>query len=285
MAGRPVSLLRPASASTSRRLTYAQIEALWIKNGGKASLAPVMAAIAMAESGGRTDAHNPNPPDDSYGLWQINYYGDMRAGRTKQFGSPAQLLADPNLQAKAAIALEREQGLDRAWSTYHYGNYLHYLDPSATPDPTGLPAGGGAPGVDVTAAASMVADTSGCLVSIPVVGCVMSKGQGRAVLGALLLTGGAIVGGAGLIVLAAYGLQRTGALDQAAKAASVVPGAGGVAATLRTASTAAQGRPRPGADKARAAKRSAARARVEARRGAGRERIAGDGGEGEGGGS
>jgi hypothetical protein len=29
-------------------------------------------AIAMRESRGNTAAHNPVPPDDSYGLWQIN---------------------------------------------------------------------------------------------------------------------------------------------------------------------------------------------------------------------
>lgn len=104
-------------------LSFTQIEQLWIANGGSAALAPVMAAIAIAESGGRTDAHNPKPPDDSYGLWQINYYGNLRSGRTQRYGSPDQLVADPNLQARAAISLAGNGSGLRNWTTYTSGAY------------------------------------------------------------------------------------------------------------------------------------------------------------------
>jgi hypothetical protein len=118
------------------RLSYSQIQTLWINNGGSKTLAPIMAAIAIAESGGRTDALNSKAPDYSVGLWQINYYGSMLAGRTKAYGSPAQLMADPNRQAKAAISILHGQGLG-AWSTYTSGAYKPYLHGSSTaPLPT-----------------------------------------------------------------------------------------------------------------------------------------------------
>lgn len=95
------------NSDTSQTLNFAQIEALWVANGGPAAWAPTMAAIAYEESGGNTAALNDNSStgDYSVGLWQINYFGDLLNSRTTQFGSPSTLQADPNAQAKAAIAL------------------------------------------------------------------------------------------------------------------------------------------------------------------------------------
>ena len=42
-------------------LTYAQLEGLWIANGGNRAVAPLAAAIAEAESSGRTDVTSANP--------------------------------------------------------------------------------------------------------------------------------------------------------------------------------------------------------------------------------
>jgi|GEM_PF-6012685 len=69
---------------------------------------------------------------------------------------------------------------------------------------------------------------------LPVAGhvCILTQGQGRAILGSLLLASGAIVGGVGLLILAAYGLKHTGAAGTLADAAAAVPGAGGVAGKL-----------------------------------------------------
>ncbi len=39
---------------------YAQLEGLWEDAGGSKALAPIMAAIAMAESGGDSGARNPS---------------------------------------------------------------------------------------------------------------------------------------------------------------------------------------------------------------------------------
>lgn len=60
--------------------------------------------------------------------------------------------------------------------------------------------------------------------------CLLTYGQARALLGGLLLTAGGIVSAGGLIILASYGIKRSGALDQVAAAAGVIPGAGGIAA-------------------------------------------------------
>lgn len=86
-----------------------------------------MSAIAMAESSGRTDAHNPIPPDDSYGLWQINMIGSEGASRRAALGiSSNTQLYDPAVNARAAAVILREQG-PTAWSTYSSGAYAKYL--------------------------------------------------------------------------------------------------------------------------------------------------------------
>src|SRR5205823_9834141 len=45
-----------AGTVASSKLSYQAIESLWTSAGGSKALAPVMAAIAIAESGGRPDA-------------------------------------------------------------------------------------------------------------------------------------------------------------------------------------------------------------------------------------
>lgn len=241
----------------SSRLSYQAIESLWTSAGGPKALAPVMAAIAIAESGGRPDALNDTAPDYSVGLWQINYYGSMRAGRTREFGSPSALMASPTAQARAAVAIYRQQGLG-AWSTYTSGAYRKYLN-GADYSGGGSDVSGGTVtnGTDAsaTATAASYKDDPKCLfgMDIPVVGgvCILTKGQARAILGALLIGAGGIITGAGLIILASYGLKATGALDGVAKAAAVVPGAGGLAARAVSASGALKAGPKPRPKKAK----------------------------------
>ena len=93
-------------------MTFDQIEQLWVQNGGDPNWAPFMAGIAIAESGGNTQALNNTPAtgDYSVGLWQINYFQSLAPGRTALYGSPTDLLADPNKQAKAAINLFGQNG-------------------------------------------------------------------------------------------------------------------------------------------------------------------------------
>jgi hypothetical protein len=127
--------------------TYDQIYQLWLANGGQPELADTMAAIALAESSGSVTACNLTPPDYSFGLWQINYIGANYPGRAARYGTPDELLADPNLQARAAIDLAAGgRGLGN-WSTYTNGAYRQYL--RGTAPPSGAGGGtpdGGAPG-------------------------------------------------------------------------------------------------------------------------------------------
>jgi len=84
-------------------------------------------AIAMAESGGNTRAHNQRPPDDSYGLWQINMYGTLATARRVMFGIAANdQLFDPTVNARAALMIRRGQGWT-AWSVYTSGAYKKHL--------------------------------------------------------------------------------------------------------------------------------------------------------------
>jgi cell wall-associated NlpC family hydrolase len=88
-----------------------QLGQLWIAAGGPPSMAHLMSAIAMAESGGRAMAHNPS---GAAGLWQIlglpfpgNPYNEFT-------------------NARMAVDKWRSQGLG-AWSTYTNGAYLQFM--------------------------------------------------------------------------------------------------------------------------------------------------------------
>lgn len=90
-------------------------------------------AVAWAESGLVLTTHNDVPPDDSYGLWQINYIGSLRAGRIKRYGQPEEMY-DAHKVAIAALDLSNK-GTDwpSNWSTANsqHGKpaaYLAHLD-------------------------------------------------------------------------------------------------------------------------------------------------------------
>lgn len=93
------------------------------------SEATVMTAVALAESGGNERAHNRNAAtrDDSYGLWQINMYGDLGPRRRRQYGlaSNAELF-DPTRNAVIAGDIYRSQG-KAAWGAYRDDRYRRYL--------------------------------------------------------------------------------------------------------------------------------------------------------------
>lgn len=107
-------------------MNAAQLQAVLRQAGWPEDLLVTMAAVALAESGGNPRSHNPVPPDDSYGLWQINMIGSLGPQRRAQFGiSSNSALYDPLTNARAALAIFRSQGL-RAWSTYSNGAYGRY---------------------------------------------------------------------------------------------------------------------------------------------------------------
>jgi murein DD-endopeptidase MepM/ murein hydrolase activator NlpD len=82
--------------------------------------AVIMAAIAKAESGGKSGELNNNPKtgDLSYGLWQINMIGSLGPARLKEFGiSRYEDLFDPATNAKAAYKVYKSSGYG-SWSVY-----------------------------------------------------------------------------------------------------------------------------------------------------------------------
>jgi hypothetical protein len=86
-------------------------------------------AVAMAESGGDPHAHNPVPPDNSYGLWQINMIGALGPDRRHEFHLDANKeLFDPETNAKAAFAISGKGDSFQPWTTYTSGAYKKYLD-------------------------------------------------------------------------------------------------------------------------------------------------------------
>ena len=112
--------------------SYAQLEQLWIGAGGSKALAPVMAAIAEAESSGNSQAYNAS---GASGLWQI-----LGAVNPSDQGN----LFNPQVNAKEALLKYNTQGLG-AWVTYTSGAYKQYLQGNVPP--SALTGGGPPPGV------------------------------------------------------------------------------------------------------------------------------------------
>jgi hypothetical protein len=183
------------------KLTYSQLEGEWIQAGGQASLAPLMAAIALAESGGQTNSLNPNDnhgTQSSYGLWQIS------TGTHKE---PDPNWADPVTNAKLAIGKLKSQGL-AAWGTYSSGAYKPFLKNGVPPTSVGV---GTTPVSDPTTAGDTF-DSVDCAwqMKLPVAGqtCIATKVQVRAIVGVLLLGGGVVVGVFGVIAVAALSFKK-----------------------------------------------------------------------------
>ena len=105
--------------------------------------------VALAESQGNTTAHNTKPPDNSYGLWQINMYGNLGPARRSQYGiSSNDALYDPATNARAAARVYNDAGRSfTPWSVYSSGRYLGYMPRAlkAVNDMTTLGLGGGTP--------------------------------------------------------------------------------------------------------------------------------------------
>lgn len=118
--------------------SYAQLEAAWINAGGPHVMAPIMAAIALAESHppGRTDVadtHALNPNDNngtqsSYGAWQIS---------NGTHAPPAANWNDLNENAKLAVDKFHSQGLG-AWGTYTSGLWRQFYKTGVAPSSSGI---------------------------------------------------------------------------------------------------------------------------------------------------
>jgi hypothetical protein len=114
-------------------LSQSEIYSLAKSVGLSDSRAKVAAAIAMAESGGDPNAHNSKPPDDSYGLWQINMLGAMGPNRRAHLGLKDNAeLHNPQINAKAMKWISQDGGNFSPWSTYTNGSYLKFLNNPVT---------------------------------------------------------------------------------------------------------------------------------------------------------
>jgi hypothetical protein len=109
-------------------LSKAELGSLASGAGFKGDEIPVIVAIALAESGGNPKAHNATPPDDSYGLLQINMLGALGPARRKQYGlSTNTALYDPATNFRVGYGIYKGSGF-KAWTTYTRGTYKKYLD-------------------------------------------------------------------------------------------------------------------------------------------------------------
>lgn len=122
------------------QFTYAQLMCVWTQAGGSAQTAAMAAAIAMAESGGRSNASNSNSNGSiDRGLWQIN----SSNGSLSTF--------DIMGNARAAVQMSNNGTNWRPWCTAYSdgacgtrgGGYLgsgapyqKFLAPNTTPDCT-----------------------------------------------------------------------------------------------------------------------------------------------------
>jgi hypothetical protein len=98
-------------------------------------------AVALAESGGNTRAHNTRPPDNSYGLWQINMFGPLGPARRRRFGiDDNDELFRPEVNARAMAIISSRGRFWRAWTTYTGGSYRSRL-PEARKAARGLLSG------------------------------------------------------------------------------------------------------------------------------------------------
>ncbi|WP_370964382.1 NlpC/P60 family protein [Amycolatopsis sp. cg9] len=100
------------------RFTAEQIYGFAREAGFSPDRAATMTAIALAESGGSSGAHNPHG-EDSRGLWQINVRSHAALGRGD--------LYDPLTNAKAAYAVSHGGADISPWTTTHGGLSARYL--------------------------------------------------------------------------------------------------------------------------------------------------------------
>lgn len=112
--------------------TTAELAALYAAANGLNPLSQhvqIMAAIATAESGGRSNAKNPN--SSATGLWQVLQSHSRDAGWP--FGSAVSSFTNPVTNARMAEYIYRKQGYG-AWTTYTSGAYKRYLSGASSPN-------------------------------------------------------------------------------------------------------------------------------------------------------
>jgi len=118
-------LVLPGSAA---RLAPERIYAYGRRAGFSHSEAVTATAIALAESGGHPRAHNPNPPDDSYCLMQINMLGPLGPERRATYHLRSNTdLYDPATCMRVAYGISAGGSNWQPWTTYTSGAYREHL--------------------------------------------------------------------------------------------------------------------------------------------------------------
>ena len=90
----------------------------------------LMTAIALAESGGRSDAYNPNRStgDKSYGLWQINMIDKLGPDRRQKYGlATNEELFDPEKNLEVAYDMSGGGTNFGPWSTWKRGEHKPFM--------------------------------------------------------------------------------------------------------------------------------------------------------------
>ena len=138
-AGLLFCLLFAPVKTMAQNLNFEQLRSLALQAGFEPDVAPTMAAISLAESGGNPNAHNPVYPDNSYGLTQVNMIDIEEEGyllgaeRRARYGLDSnEQLKDPLTNMRVAKDIYDQQGLN-AWSVYKNKRYLDFLPESEMP--------------------------------------------------------------------------------------------------------------------------------------------------------
>ena len=294
-----------------QQLNGAQLVAVDQQAGFPTESAATMAAIQQRESGGRygnladlqaalTGSLNPGSypglaywpngspgggPEISIGLSQINILGRNYTDPSKgdyatgqgSYIDPIKLMADPVYNAQVAYRISGGGTNFRAWSTAWttdaQGRRIYA--------PPGQPAAGTSSGpattADLAKSGGSSAVCSGCAIRMGSVGpldgpCLLSNCQVRAITGVLAILGGGVIMLTGGVLLAAYGLKASGALN----AVKAIPGVGTVAtvADAVTPSGRQERAARTDESDTRAAERSARMAAAQDRQEAAERRMA-----------
>lgn len=103
-------------STNSKTYSQAQLQDLWVQAGGNPAKAQIASAIAMAESGGKTNAtDNDSNGSVDRGLWQINsVHGALST-------------YSPLANARAAVQLSANGTNWSPWVTFTSGAYLKYM--------------------------------------------------------------------------------------------------------------------------------------------------------------
>jgi hypothetical protein len=116
--------------------SFDQLKSLWTQYGGNSAYANIAAAVALAESGGRSTASNNNTDgSQDRGLWQINtVHGGLST-------------FDVAANTKAAIQISNNGTNWNPWVTFKTGAYKKYLSGGGSSVPDATTAGINIPGV------------------------------------------------------------------------------------------------------------------------------------------